>query len=345
MLLWIDGFEGYNTIDQQITSTRLLRRYQLADTPFNAVYARVGRIAGLSLECAFTNVYAITPILTTNATLIAGVAIKIPTLPPMYPAMILALYDDAALGMNVRITTAGGLGVYLGNTPLAITADVSLTVGAWYYIEFKVLCASLTGTYELRVDNTIKLSDTTTTKAGTHDYNNKIGIYNSSLGNCFFDDYYICDGSGILNNDFLGPCRILASNPDGDNSVNWSTRYPANGDHYLTVADGALADDDTTYVEDNTTGHRDLFEYGSVSTLTSIHGLAINTTCKVTDVNDVVDLKIIIESGGSEEVSSAKSISSTDYITISQISETDPNTSAPWENIDLNAAQFGFEVG
>lgn len=164
-----------------------------------------------------------------------------------------------------------------------------------------------------------------------------------SLTNTTFDDYYICDGSGALNNTFLGPCRTLASNPNGDNSVNWSTVYPADGVHYTKEDDGATADDDTTYVEDATTGHRDLFDYAAVTVLTSIHGVAINTTCKVTDVN-AVDLKTVAVSGANE-VTATQTISATDYTTVSHISETDPNTSAAWDVTALDAAQFGFEVG
>ncbi len=338
MLLWIDGFEGYSTpgtIDN--INTLLARRYSVVGGTH--IEVATGRVGGNAAYTPGTASDILTPILTTDPTLIAGGAFKFQS---FSNTALIEFYDGATLGMSVKLTAGGELAVYAGAVLLDTTTTLGLSASTWYYIELKVLCDGAAGTYEVRVDGHMVLSDTgLDTKEGADSYYNRVKI---TLPACTLDDVYIADGTGALNNDLIGPCRSVMYSPDGDYSVNWATIFPANGDHYPKVDDGVIADDDTTYVEDNTTGNRDLFDYTSVTVLTSILGIAINTTCRVTDVNSV-DLKVVIESQGTTDVGAATTVSSTDYITLSEISETDPSNGVAWDIDYINAARFGFEVG
>jgi len=336
MLLWIDGFEGYKTTGA-LTTALMLRRYASTYAAGDIV---AGRVSGYAIKWTGTSANVTTNKLTTNNTIIVGCAFKFTT---MAANPIMQLYDGATLGMSIRTVVGGELDVYLGTTRLAGTSTLSLATGVWYYIEFKVKCANSGGTYEIKVDNVSVLSDgSTDTQAGANAYHDTVTII-AATTNQYADDFYVCDSTGSLNNDFLGPCRVIAISPDGDSAVNWSTVYPALSDHHADVDDGALCDDDTTYVEDNTTGHRDLFDYANATIVTSIYGLSIETTCKVTDVN-AVTLKTVIVSGANESTVS-EAISATDYLTVSKISETDPATLVAWDVADINTAQFGIEVG
>ncbi len=345
MLIWIDGFEGYKTAGYFSNDALLTRRYAAAGGAITYVSINPGRVTGLSLGFGWEgNNWIQTPSLTTNATLLIGAAFKTTTTFSSYTTALFAFYDGALMGMNLRLTPAGELAVYYFTTLLKTSTGAGLVLNQWSYIEFKVVCNSTTGSYDVRVDGVSVLSDSgINTQIGSNVYYDSIRL-NATTSYMSLDDLYICDGSGGSHTNFLGPCRTLVSNPDGDNSVNWSTVYPALTDHYADVDDGTIADDDATYVEDNTTGHRDLFDYASISTLTDIFGVAIHTTCKVTDVIPV-DIKTVIESNGDEEISAALTMSSTDYRTISYISETDPHTSLAWDVTNLNDAHFGFEVG
>jgi hypothetical protein len=304
--------------------------------------AAAGRVAGLSVDLTTGVGYLGTHPLTTDDTLIVGIAFRLATLPAAHKPVI-ELYDGTTLGMSVHVDPAGSLSVYKATTLVATTSTVSLSATTWYYLEFKVKC-SATGTYEVKLDNvSVASNGSYNTKAGTNNYHDRVMIQNAGGSESWLDDYYICDSTGSLNNDFLGPCRVVAINPSADDAVNWSTVYPALSDHYADVDDGATCDDDTTYVEDNTTGHRDLFDYANATIVTSIYGLSINTTCRVTDANSV-DLKTVVVSGANESTTT-DAISSTDYLTKSVISETDPNTSSAWDVSNINSAFFGIEVG
>jgi hypothetical protein len=343
-LLWIDGFEGYLTTGS-LTAALIGRRYPSSSQP-TQMSIQSGRIAGYSLQMA-GNLSAMSinsPALTTDATLIIGVAVK-PASFPLTDLAIISFYDVSTLGVNLRLSSGGELSIYRGTTLLATTTTLSLSNNAWYYIEMKVVCGA-SGSYEVRVDNTVVLTDASeNTKAGTHDYHDRFILQTVTNITTTFDDMYVCDGSGGINDDFLGNCKVVAINPDNDSSVNWSTVYPALSDHYADVDDGATADDDTTYVEDATTGHRDLFTYAAVSgTLTSIYGLAVYNTCRVTDANSV-DIKTVVSNNGSETVSTAQTISSTSYLTTNFICQLDPDTNGVWDIDTINDVEYGFEVG
>lgn len=341
MLLWIDGFEGYYTTGTTTIDSLLSRRYT-SGVSGGVIKSQDGRWGGQCIRMTGDDNYVFTPILTTDATLIVGVAYK-----HTYATAtkLIMLYDGATRGMSLGIDASGELLVYSDATPVAATSGLGLGLNTWYYLEFKVTCNGTTGSYSARLNGSVQLSATgVDTKLGTHDYHDKVklGAY-SYTGYTYFDDFYICDGSGSLNTDLLGQCRVAVTNPDGENSTNWSTIYPANGAHRTSIDDGTISDDDTTYVEDDTTGHLDLFDYASLSTLGTIYGVSVNTNCRVTDANSI-DIKTVFESAG-DTVTATDTISSSTYVTISNICETDPNTSNLWLEADLNAAHFGFEVG
>jgi hypothetical protein len=338
MLKWIEGFEDYST--GAVSYATMLRRYALVNT--SDWYAQIvaGRVAGYAIRLYAGNGWIQSGAITADATITVGFAFQPQTLGNY---VICDLYDGATRGMNLRLTAAGELAVYRGTTLLETTSGLGLSQLAWYYIEFQVVCNTSTGSYEVRVNTVDVASDSgLDTKEGSNDYHDRFRI--TAAPDSYFDDLYVCDGSGSLNNDFLGPCRVVQCLPTGDSSVNWSTVYPGSTDHYADVDDGAVSDDDTTYVEDDTTGHRDLFTYANTSVLSTVFGVAINTTCRVTDVNSV-DLKTVISSNGTVATSNAETISNTSYSIHSYISETDPETSNGWHLDDLSAALFGIEVG
>jgi hypothetical protein len=344
-LLWLDGFETYKT-SGALTDTLLLRRYGAISVGYGSYYTiATGRVTGYAVKSTTYHGYFRTPALTTNDTLICGFAYKSDDIVTSNTSALLILYDGSQVGINLRITSAGEIQIYKDSTLVATTTGLDLKLSRWYFIELKVKCNSSTGTYEVRVDGVNVLSATgVNTKAGANNYHDKV-LFGSPTSNCYLDDVWICDSSGTYNNDFLGNNKIVAIKPEGDDSVNWSTVYPALSNHYADVDDGATSDDDTTYVEDATTGHRDLFTYTALpSALTQVLGLAVYNTCKVTDANSVV-LKSVISSNGDEVVSGGDTISSTSYLVTNYISEIDPDTSAPYDIATIEAVKFGIEIG
>ncbi len=338
-LLWVDGFESYGTSNGSAPSPTDIVGKQYTVGYESSMDIEEGRLgSGHSLEIGITADYIKTPILTTNDTIIIGFAFKIiddGVQDLMY------LYDGATEGVGL-IFSGGYLSVRRGSTLLEM-ADFHFSIGNWYWIELKVKCNDSTGTYELRVGETVIASDTgVDTKAGSNNYHNRVQLgQGGGTKRTRYDDFYVCDGAGAVNNDFLGNVQVTTLFPSG---AGFTTNFtPSAGANY-TCVDEQLINEDTDYVESSTAAHKDTYAYDNVGALTDIKGLQIDTLCRETDVTSY-SLKTPIRSNATDYDDSAQVIGTTDYTFKRRIAELDPNTSAAWLEAAVNAAEFGIKVG
>jgi len=341
MLLWIEGFEGFGTSVGSAPSPSgiMARKYSQVDTE-SAIDIEAGRFSGYSAQLVSTNQQIYAPNLTVDSTVTIGVAVKFTFFGSGHTFIL--LYDGATLGMNVRSQAAGELEVRLGTSSYATTSGLGLNTGIWYYIEFQVTCNNTTGSYELRVNGTTVLSDSgIDTQPGANAYHTRFSL-NGGVMQPYFDDLYFLDSTGSQNTDFLGNSRVEAIYPDGDSgTIEWT---PSTGNTNYNLIDEATCDDDTEYVEDSTTNHTDLYDYGALQDITgSIFGLQINTQARITDASPY-SLITPCHSGSTDSDNSAQSLSAS-YTAIRRIMELDPDTAAAWISSGVDAAQFGVKVG
>lgn len=332
-LLWIDGFEGYGTsIGSPPSPSGIIgRRYTTVHESIFDIEA--GRISGYSLQFNGITRTMRTSALTTDDTVVIGFAFQAYTA----NAVLVRLYDGATLGVNLRFAS-GELAIYRGTTQLGVTTTLGLSQSTWYYGELKVKCNDTTGTYEVRLSEVNVLSATgVNTKAGSNNYHDSFMFF----GDIIIDDIYFLDSTGSQNNDFLGNVRVIAIRPDGNDSVQWT---PSAGDNYAAINE-EVCNDDTDYVEDSVAGHKDLYDYESLSLSPSqIFGVQINTMCRETDATPF-DLVTVVKSGTTESDDGGQAIGSTDYQVKRRIVELDPDTSSAWTESGVNAAKFGVKVG
>jgi hypothetical protein len=340
-LLWLDGFDKYGTLDASISPSDILqRKYSVVNT--TSYTNKSGRVDGQSLYMSSTSCYLVTPALTTDATITAGLGVKFAAFPSSFSSF-LAFYDGATQGINLRINEPGELAIYRGSTLVSQTSGLGLLVDTWYFIELKVTCADSGGLIDVQVGGT-RVNDlynaSADTKEGTHDYHDTIRVKAPSQY-IYVDDLYILDSSGGNNTTFVGNCRIQTVIPESDYAAGWD--YPSPGTHYTEV-DESPCDDDSTYIQEDTTGNRDLFEYVNAVAVGTIYGIQICTDCRETDAT-TYDLKMPIRSGGTIFSGDSQAIGTTSYVTKRRIAEVDPNTNAAWGLTDLNSSQFGVEIG
>lgn len=340
-LLWIEGFEGFgDTAGLAPQPTGIMSRKYPSINREVWFDIETGR-NGWCVEIVGSADYFQTPFLTTNATLVCGVAFQLPTaLPTTYPSNIVAFYEDANSGINIRVNTSGTIAAYRGNTLLG-TSTNSLGSNQWYYIELKVLCNNSTGTVEVKVDEASWLSLTSQdTQPGSNAWHNavRIGTVNATSR---FDDIYILDGSGSANNDFLGNRKVTAIDADGaGDDTDWT---PSAGSNYQNVDDGDEVDEDTTYNETSTDGDQDLYTYENLPGVTaSVDGVQITSEARVTAGS--MDLSNVIKTGTTVSPGTADTITSTSYVTLTRIEEKDPDTAAAWTPSGVNGAQFGIKA-
>jgi hypothetical protein len=341
-LLWVDGFEGYGeTVDGSPAPTGVLQRKYSVTAGTTTMLTKAGRYGGMCIYFGGSTNSLFTASLTTHDTLIAGCG--------WYnnnagDCAILTFADTGTYGMWVRKKSGvGELELMRGAAVVDTTSGLGLSLSTWYYVEMKIKCHDSTGTYEVKVGGSTVLSATgVDTKISSNNYHDSAGFRPVASRAPNYDDFYICDGSGAINNDFLGDCKIVRIDPNGDDTANWSTSTPS-ANHYENV-DEVETDDNTSYIEETTTNTTDLFDYENVSGLSSIKGVQICTECRETDANSY-SIKTPIESGGNQYDDSAQTIGTPNYVTKVRVAGTDPDTGALWTESGLNAAKFGVKVG
>lgn len=140
----------------------------------------------------------------------------------------------------------------------------------------------------------------------------------------------------------LGAQKIKTIWPNGD--VSGGVQFsPNSGVTNYTQVDEQTMDGDTTYVEDGTSGHQDLYDYQALGfTPSAINGVMVNTTVK-NPASGTINFKAICKSGATQS-DGVSTISPGGYQTFLQEFGVDPNTSAAWTQSNLDAATFGVKV-
>lgn len=271
------------------------------------------------------------------------------------PHQILGFFDTAAgissAHIGVRLNEATGcLSVVRGNGTILATDTLALAVGQFYYIELKVLFHASAGAYELRVAGVTRLSGSgvqTTNSANAYANAIMLGGNSSNYGSgadsitCTFDDIYVCDTSGSVNNDFLGDCRVDFVLPTSDGY--YSDFTPSTGtDNYATVDESSPNTAD--YASSNVFNAKD--SYG-MQDLTSLLDPAVFGVQPVYLMNTNYEgsrhVAPLVRSGGVDSEGSA-SVPGTTSRYFSGIFELNPNGSVSWTQSSVNAAEFGVSI-
>ena len=346
-LLWIDGFEGYTTANGTAVVVPMGRRYASIVGYGSSPISFTGRFGGLAIKTIDGNEQIWTPSLTTNDTLVVGAAVYMPTTHIMngYDRHIFDFYDGSTQGINL-ILRDDYLKVYRGATLLATSsAPMGVVGGIWYYYEMKVKCNSTVGTYEVQFNGTTVIGLVGTganTKGGTNNYHDVVKLQASAWTIPCWDDFYICDGSGSINNTLLGPQQVKAIwlKANGDTN-DWSVGA-GSGLHY-TLTDENPPDDNTTYVYSRVSGARELYQLDPSPITDNISGVQVNFTIRVDDIENK-SYAASVRSGGNTVDSVLPSLTSPNYSDTHYIQETDPLTGNSWTKAGLDSVQLGLKI-
>lgn len=283
-----------------------------------------------------------------HATMTTGLAFKLTVAPNNFDRDLLSFRSDvgATTHMQVYISYIGNyLQVYRGGTLLA-QDTLSVVIGQWYYIEFKVTLAdSPSGSYELRLNGQTRLqaSGIDTKNAGTMTTIDSLylgsGCYN---GVTYVDDVYVCNGAGASNNTFLGDLAIETLFPDGNGNSSQFVGSDGNSvDNYLLVDEATPAT--TDYVVGANVTDKDTYTFGNmVRTSGSVAGVMVTSYANKSDANPRT-VKNVARSGASETLGVSNTLATT-WVPFSSIHQTDPNGGGSWTIGTVNAAEFGTQV-
>ena len=208
------------------------------------------------------------------------------------------------------------------------------------YAYFELSC-SLSGnvvTATARVNGFVVLTGVTYSVGGSTNFDS---VYPEGPGGGatgYIDDLYICDGTGGVNNGFLGAVRIYSGTPVADSTpLDWTTSTGTT--HYVLVNE-IPPDNGTTFVSDNVVGDQDQYLHATGSPPVGD---------KILAVQHCIDLNLA--ESGSRQVSScingtphgAATITTTFHI-YTQPYDVNPVTGTSWKIADFATLPIGVDV-
>jgi hypothetical protein len=279
-----------------------------------------------------------------HATMIMGAAVLVEVSGTL---TVMRFLSDAGATIHVTIlllpsgqVQATRAGTVLGTSAMA----VPITPGSWHYIEAKATLSDTVGVVQIKVDEVlvVNLSGQDTKNGGTKTVFDRLDLGIGTGTSPHYDDLYICNGAGSVNNDFLGDCVVETLYPNGDG--NYSVLVGSDGN---SVSNYALVNettpDTTSYVGSSTTGDKDSYAFGDLThTSGTIKGVQTRILAAKTDAG-ARSFRSFARSAGTDSGGTDIPMSTT-YTAYDEVRETDPGTAAAWTVSGVNAAEFGFEV-
>lgn len=327
-LRFIDGFDHYST-------GYISKKY---DNYSGVAISSSGR-HGNCLTHAGSTSY-VRKNLDNQQTLICGAAFKYTQLGA--GSATFCFYGSTNFQVVFKLNATGNIEAYRGpSTTLLGTSSAIVPANEWVYLEFKVKVDNTAGTIDVRMNNVNILSlsgiDTQYTAVA---YSNRIYLYGYTTG-CSYDDYYICDGTGTRNNDFLGDCKVECLFPDANGSINEWT--PSAGENYACV-DEQSEPDLTDYVSTTIEGLADLYSVSALEeTVGFIYGLQPLVYARTNDAINVHDIAIEIRTYDAYFISADHELDTTS-VYYGEVQETNPSTGELWTIDEISSAEFGFSA-
>lgn len=284
-----------------------------------------------------------------QATWIVGCALRITAYPTGGAAGLLEWQDATNMQGRIRIGTDGTWSYQRGSTPVGSASTATIALNTYTYVEMRITFHDTAGVVQVRLNGTLVLDlsgiDTQQTANASA---NRIRLGNHGTGGTFtfgtedIDDVYVCDGTGTVNNTFLGDCRVDVLRPtaDGANSA-WT---PSTGTSHFALVDETTPNDDSDYLSTSTAGVRDTQALGDLPSMTDmvVAGVQQCVSARKDDAG-TRQMKGVLKSGGTTQAGSVTHTLTTSYRYYRQITETDPATSAPWTEAGVNALESGVE--
>jgi len=275
------------------------------------------------------------------ATFICGTWFRTPALGAQ---IILAFIDGTTEHVSVRYDAAGHITFTRNATVLATSTNV-IAINTWYHIEAKATIDDAAGTYEVRVNGTATDWIPAATSKDTRNAGNAsisgVRVYgNGSATGHRFQDFYILNTTGTQASDFLGPCRFQVIRPVGaGNSAQWAGNY---ADNWSNVAEGQ-GDSDSTFNQDATAGHIDLFTMSDVPAGT-IHAIQhVLMARQDAGAQRVVRPKTRISTTNYSGVS-VNTAASYQFLTEPVMFSPATGGSTAFTDAEINGAEFGYEL-
>jgi len=273
-------------------------------------------------------------------TVFAGAALY-GTLPGSSATLFSIRDSSGTVHCTVLVLSTGAVRLDAGAaTGVATSAAGVIASATWFYCEVKVLVHDSTGILECRINGTVVATFSGDTRNGGTAEVGRVHLCDNFASNRV-DDVYINDDQGSApHNTYYGDIRVDRVLTSADSSVQFTPLSSTNESNI----DDTTPDDDTTYNQSSTAGHKDLFTLSGYSPGGgTILCIKTRVKAKKTDAG-TRDFRSLLKSGATTSNGSTVGMS-TSFAWFEQYDYEDPDTAAAWANAAaVNAALVGYEI-
>lgn len=349
-LRFIDSFDHYATADA-VKKGYSSSYFGASPGDIGMTIGAYGRNSTNGMRCrssASAGQQSVTTLTVTNVsgtTAVVGFGFKMSAL-PSEEAVVVQIWNASAAQISLTVSTGGALSVRRGGKAgtALVTTSTTLSAATYYFLELKILFHDTTGTYEVRIDGVDEGSGTgaDTIASGSAGWDSLVfGNVEMGADRSFdFDDLYVCDGSGGVEDTFLGDHRVVCVVASSGNGTNTDWTCSTGSDH------GALVDESTPNTTDynfsGTSGQRDTYNFAAVGVTGTVKALQHVNYIKA-QVAGVRYVGEVARIGGTNYDATGQSVGA-DWTYQRLIQRVSPATSSAWTVSEIDGAEFGVKV-
>lgn len=336
-IIFMDGFDQYNTI------SNVKDKYWSAVTPTSGISISSGRHSG---NCLITTSQYDTfyKAFQDSQYICASFAFKMNGYVNAQRPF-LQINETSTVQVDLRMNQNSTLTMSRNGTALTNgTSTLLVPLFLWNWLEIKLMISNSISASSCQVKiNDILYIDLPAGQDTQNSANSYANVFSfpSPRVPFYLDDFILQTGVG---SDFLGDTRIVTSLPNGSGSSSDFIGSDGNSiDNYLLV-DDPTPDEESTYVESNVIGSKDIYTFPSIGTTgNSITALGVNVKCRKTDAG-LKQLCSITKVGTTEYYGANVNMSDGSICQIQEIFPTNPDTGLTWSQSEAESAQFGQKL-
>lgn len=257
---------------------------------------------------------------------------------------IFHLLSAAGVGIiYLNMLSSGQLQVRAGSvigSSLADSGTNLLSQDVAYHIEMKVGLHASTGTIEVRVNGVVWINATGLNTLQSQTVGQVgLGAGNYASGqsvDMYWDNFYIWDGTGSVNNDFVGECVVETLFPNADTAdADWTKSSGSDGYNLINDVPANISN----YIEAANVGDESIFECTNLSTTAySIKGVMAAVNAQKTTAG-ASTIEIGVETNNVQSMSAGQALTQGSLTYRNHVVQLNPDTGVAWTPSEVNAIQ------
>ena len=346
-ILFIDGFDIYSNSEANIASTVEAGMWGQAlgvRQELTAANVRTGR-AAIALDGG--NEFIRTKVFASTSVMVFGVGFK-PTTGTQDSGVFATWEENTGAGsqqlVRVGYDSQRRLTVWHGSSSAVVcqSSANAITMNTYQYVEGYCKAGVSTGEVIMRINEieVCRASGINTVRSTGGPLFNQFTLWhaNFNVDVHYFDDFYVLNGEGAVNNDFLGQVEIQTHHADANGDQN-DFAVAGTSVNYAAV-DEVVSDGDATYVHSSTVGHKELYKASSLTTgVTDV--FCVMPVVKVRKGTAGSNSMYLLTRVSGVQASSVLKTPDTTYQFFQEVFETQPG-GGNWTVAAVSALQVGF---